>query len=522
MQRHTAQASAKGKNMPNAETVVVFVHGWSVTNTRTYGGLPQRLRDEAKAKSLDIRIKHIFLGRYISFHDEVQLSDVSRAFRAAVADQIAPLLKKGRRFVCITHSTGGPVVRDWWHRYYDRVKGSGTCPMSHLIMLAPANFGSALAQLGTERIGRLKSWLGGIEPGRGILNWLELGSSEAWELNKAWIEGGDRKIGVSGLFPFVLTGQSIDRALYDNLNPYTGESGSDGVVRVAAANLNSQLVKLVQEAPRVVPGKKPTLEAPLLKAGRMTSAPETPLRVISRASHTGSDRGIMRSVRSRVGHKKGADAVAAILQCVAVKSKTDYRKLLAVQKVETAGIQEDERLETESNFLPAKSHFIHDRCSMVIFRVVDDHGYPVRDFDLLLTAGSDSDPNGLPRGFFIDRQLNRRNKNTITYFFNFDIMNGAPEVRSGGKVIRPATRGAECLGFRISPRPSRGFVHYLDCEIKASKTLLKQVLKPNCTTMIDIVLQRVVRKNVFRMARMQGDSTAGNFKKTRPGSDIAD
>jgi len=38
----------------------------------------------------------------------------------------------------------------------------------------------------------------------------------------------------------------IDRKLYDHLNSYTGEKGSDGVVRAAAANLNFGLVELKQ------------------------------------------------------------------------------------------------------------------------------------------------------------------------------------------------------------------------------------------------------------------------------------
>ena len=44
----------------------------------------------------------------------------------------------------------------------------------------------------------------------------------------------------------MLTGQSIDRHFYDNLNSYTGEAGSDGVVRVAAANLNFGMLRIEQ------------------------------------------------------------------------------------------------------------------------------------------------------------------------------------------------------------------------------------------------------------------------------------
>jgi len=107
------------------KTIVVFVHGWSVTNTDTYGGLPLRLRTEAETRGIDILIKEIYLGRYISFHDEVRVSDISRAFLAAL-DELSDVLKDGSRFVCITHSTGGPVIRDWWQRYYMMAAKSGT------------------------------------------------------------------------------------------------------------------------------------------------------------------------------------------------------------------------------------------------------------------------------------------------------------------------------------------------------------------------------------------------------------
>ena len=506
--------------MAKRSMIVVFVHGWSVTNTNTYGGLPARLRNEAVARKLDVQVKHVFLGRYISFHDEVRLPDVSRAFRTAVADELQALLTGGKRFVCITHSTGGPVIRDWWHRYYDGVKGSGACPMSHLIMLAPANYGSALAQLGKGRISRLKSWFGGVEPGQGVLDWLELGSSEAWDLNSAWIDNGDNRIAANGLFPFVLTGQTIDRKFYDNLNSYTGESGSDGVVRVAAANLHGRLIELEQQEPRKKPGNKSTLEAPQLKVARVATGPETVLRIIRGASHSGSRKGIMRSVNIKASHAKGRDVVGAIFDCLAVSNRAEYRQLAETHVQEAAAIQADEMLETEDRLLLSDTHFVHDRCSMVIFRVRDDHNYPVTDFDLLLTGGKDNDPNKLPKGFFMDRQRNRVSSNTVTYFFNYDIMAGAPEVKKGDEVIRAATQGAEALGIKILPRPSNGFVHYLNCEIQASKDLLNEVLRPNCTTMIDIQLRRVVRKNVFRMTRMTGDATTGSFKKTRPGDDF--
>jgi hypothetical protein len=116
-------------------------------------------------------------------------------------DEAGDRIKKGELFACITHSTGGPVVRNWIDLYHR--KDLRACPLSHLVMLAPANHGSALAQLGKGRLSRMKFFAGGVEPGERVLDWLELGSEESWELNERWLY---YKCSENGLYPFVLTG----------------------------------------------------------------------------------------------------------------------------------------------------------------------------------------------------------------------------------------------------------------------------------------------------------------------------
>jgi hypothetical protein len=212
--------------------IVVFVHGWSVTSTDTYGGLPAALVKNAPA-NLDLQITHLYLGKYISFADEVKVDDIARGMQHALSAEVLPKLAKGERFACITHSTGGPIVRKWIDLYH---RGKlERCPLGHLVMLAPANHGSALAQLGKGRLARMKFFADGVEPGTGVLDWLELGSDQSWALNCDWLEYDSVP---AGLYPFVLTGQKIDRTMYDNLNAYTDEAGSDGVVRVGGANMN--------------------------------------------------------------------------------------------------------------------------------------------------------------------------------------------------------------------------------------------------------------------------------------------
>ena len=119
--------------------IVVLVHGWSVSSTEAYGALADRLESEsAAAADLDLDVRNIWLSKYVSFDDVVRMDDLSRAFEAAIRRELGTELSSGRRFVCITHSTGGPVIRDWWDRFYARTARSGPCPMSHLIMLAPS------------------------------------------------------------------------------------------------------------------------------------------------------------------------------------------------------------------------------------------------------------------------------------------------------------------------------------------------------------------------------------------------
>lgn len=490
--------------------LVVFVHGWSVTDTATYGGLPERLTAEAGGAGFDITTQEVFLSKYVSFRDDVRVEDIARAFEAAVRNELSDLVAQHGRFVAITHSTGAPVMREWHRRHYVETAASGPCPMSHLIMLAPANFGSALAILGKGRLSRIKGWFKGVEPGTGVLDWLQLGSRESWALNEWWIRSGADHLGGSrGVFPFVLTRQTINRRLYDHANTYTGESGSDGVVRVAAANLNASYVSLVQAVPeKVVDG---TVAARLIRRNPVV-APRTPMRVVAGVSHSGDDKGIMRSVDRRPGGGPGHELVGAILDAVSVQTMPQYRALAGRWDDETARVQEQERLEIEDRLLLLDAFFIHDKYSMMIPRVRDDAGHTVRDFDLIFT-GNEDDPDRLPQGFLVDRQWNADTW-TLSFFFSYNVTVGSPAVTEGGREYRGVVQGVDRLGRIVNPRPGDGFVHCAPGELRAVPSVLESLLKPNETTLVDIELRRIVHREVFELDR---GIDQRSFKDVKPG-----
>src|SRR6185295_15709170 len=141
---------------------------------------------------------------------------------------------------------------------------------------------------------------------------------EAWLLNKEWISGNRMVINDSSVFPFVITGQDIDRSLYDHINSYTGEIGSDGVVRVAAANLNSVYVKLHQSE------YSKNDKTGTLHVEEIFEAPHTAFCILKRKSHSGELMGIMKSVKPDIDDKADQETIAAIFSCIEVKTKSDY------------------------------------------------------------------------------------------------------------------------------------------------------------------------------------------------------
>jgi len=450
--------------------LIVFVHGWSVTSTETYGALPAALVRNGPTK-LDLQVAHIFLGKYVSFADEVRVDDIARGMQHAITAEVLPKLAAGERFACITHSTGGPVVRKWIDLYYreDLTK----CPLGHLLMLAPANHGSALAQLGKGRLARMRFFAEGVEPGTGVLDWLELGSEQSWELNRTWL-GYDCV--AAGLYPFVLTGQRIDRSFYDNLNSYTGEAGSDGVVRVAAANLNYGLIRLVQ-------GDRG------LKLSKDIRSAGVAFGVLPGRSHSGERIGILRSVKA--DDDGTHPTVRWVLRCLEVGSAAAYSRVSKELAELTAQTQGDEREERVRGPFVLERSFRTNRYCMIVMHLLDDRGNELSDYDVVFTAGPAYDPNHLPPGFFVDRQRNSLNPGKLTYYLDYDVMDDW--------FARPELAGR--FGVRIAARPADGFAHYAPAEYRGTFAALRRYFEPNQTLMVEVELRRRVAEGVFRLTQ---------------------
>ncbi len=434
---------------------LVFVHGWSVTDTETYAGLPEALIKLASA-DLNLDIQHLYLGRYISFNDEVTLDDIAFAFESARLREL-----DGETFSVITHSTGGPVIRNWLAHFFNN-QNTAQCPLMHLVMLAPANHGSALAQLGKSRVSRLAAWFNGVEPGQKVLDWLELGSDGQHTLNLHWLQ---QDYIAAGLYPFVLTGEFIDKSLYDYVNSYTAEKGSDGVVRVAAANMNLMYLELHQQESLCNSFNGECVSQLVAQGGIQTAMP-CAFEIIPRASHSQSKMGIMNSVTKSNAAKK--PVVSSILQCLSVSSPSEYQ-------------QASKSMAERSDKAKRKNRY-----SMLVVRVTDDQGNRVTDFDLFLLSGMAFHPGQLPAGFMLDKQKNSVNSNCITLYLDTDKLHKIAD----GK-----------LGFKISARPDSGFSYYQAAEYHCEDVTVRELVQADQTLMLDIVLKRFIHQDTFSFVK---------------------
>jgi len=147
------------------------------------------------------------------------------------------------------------------------------------------------------------------------------------------------------------------------------------------------------------------------------------------------------------------------------------------------------------------------RFVMFIFRISDDAGRTIGDYDLIL-LGDGYEPDQLPKGFFMDRQKNPDSQ-ALVYYLDYD-----------------ALAKTEHLGIRVDARPCYGpldddpvnFAGYMRAEFHLDKAAFKKWVRPNETVYVDIVLTRFVDTEAMRLDPI--DEGRGSFKKTKPAGKI--
>jgi len=213
---------------------ILVLHGWS--------GVSEHMKSVSDfLKKSKFEVIDIWLADYISMNDEVTIKDLGQAMGIALKRN--KISEDPHSFDVIVHSTGGLVIRQYLLHYF--FGSPQDCPVRHLVMLAPANFGSPLAHLGKSMIGRLRSgwnWEHLFQTGTRILDALELASPISWQLAEQDLFNPNNKIlAPQNLFTSVFVGTDT----YSGIAASFHENGSDGTVRVSTANLNARYLKII-------------------------------------------------------------------------------------------------------------------------------------------------------------------------------------------------------------------------------------------------------------------------------------
>lgn len=214
---------------------ILIIHGWSDCS-----GSFADMKNYLISQNIG-QVDTIFYADYESREDNITYEDVIEGLNNELIRQKL-IYNNGTSdydLKIIVHSTGGLVVRHWLWRYYGKTGNMTTCPVTNLVMMAPANFGSPLAQMGKSFLGGLVKgrWKVGdmLETGKIILDGLELGSPYQW-----WLAHNDL-LSINKYFmpEYIRTTVLVGDTDYRGIRGWLNKPGTDGTVVIAGTNLNS-------------------------------------------------------------------------------------------------------------------------------------------------------------------------------------------------------------------------------------------------------------------------------------------
>ena len=332
---------------------ILLVHGWSA-DYRSF--LPM----QGWLTSQGFDPQTVYFGQYDSMEDHVTFDDMAVGMHARIQEladngqiSLAPF-----SLDAVVHSTGGPAIRHWLNYYLRNIcKGDfSKCPLKRLIMLAPANFGSRLAQQGESALAKI--FMGGLshgfETGKHVLEGLELGSPTLWKIAGQDLFSGTKFYPVDpdkGPFVFVFSGTDTFGKLKGLVASGANEDGSDGTVRASAASLNSILIQ------------SEFITNPARSTTSVTIQRNAPIafRLVKGRNHA--------TIVSE-GGEVDSEVAVLIQRCLQVNDGKGYEALRTAFDAETKQIHEAEA-----------GNGVH-AFQQVIFRVKDQMGNAVLDYRL--------------------------------------------------------------------------------------------------------------------------------------------
>ncbi|MDQ8181177.1 hypothetical protein [Pelagicoccus sp. SDUM812005] len=477
---------------------IVLIHGYSsegADNTAQdiYGTLPATLRKEFGAETLDIN-----LSRWISLSDGVSLDDISFAMDRALAAH-ADTLADG--FHVIIHSTGALVVRNWIKRFSPK-----PCPIQNLVHLAGANFGSGLAHIGRGQLARWARFFQGTGRGVKVLDELEFGASKTIDLHSHFTETGNDMYQDYQVQEFCIIGSQTLPAMRHIPVRYVKEDSSDNTVRTSAGNLNYNLLRVA-----------PTSDAFSLSVDQLQELIEkrqeneildtsdiyqfdlsdvaserqaVPFSIAFETAHFGDKIGIV------TGSENRDEIVPLVKRAIATPySQTNYSAaVLAFEAARQKTFQRAAKL--RSSALEWNKQCQYEGHAQLIFRLRDQFGAPVEDFDITIKSTPLNTSRNKLESMIEDKHLNKKTKGIITFYLRTQQFN------KRSKKWTELLDNVTTVHLEITAHEDQSDdIAFAPLSIKLTPTKIQALIQSFRTTIVDVTLLRLPSTKVFALSK---------------------
>ena len=441
-----------------AKNPVILVHGYS-----DEGASFQRWKDILRQNGYDAKIIS-----YVTLTNEVTIKDIAEGFDRAL--RVEGGLNGNEPFDAIVHSTGMLVIRAWLTIYDARRRR-----LNRLIGLAPASFGSPLADVGRSFLGSIfkgnkETGPDFMEAGDEVLDALELGSGFTWDLaHRDLLVSQDHPDGFYGPnsdtpYVFIFCGTEP----YSGLRGFVNKPGTDGTVRWAGCSLRTR--KVVVDLTRDPARSKSERRLTVLR-GANIDIPMIPARGLNHATILSEPTGELQKM---------------VLDALSISDQGEFTAWHDAQNK----IKED-----------GYSHLSGKSGSWTQFVVhgVDERGDPVRDFHLQVYI--DGLDGSQQTEFEMDMHPYARDKSYRCYHVDLNkLLQAAPaDLKDRLRIRVMASSGSKLVGYHgHGSERTDSDMRVINEEGKwdAQLTLaefgeeLQHLFRPFMTTLVELKLNR--------------------------------
>jgi pimeloyl-ACP methyl ester carboxylesterase len=490
---------------------IVLIHGYSSESptpdptsiANIYGDLPRRLRESYDVVEVD-------LSRYVSLNDSVSIADIARALNRALTEQHADLLQSG--FHVVIHSTGALVIRTWIRLFSLRPS-----PVRNLVYLAGANLGSGWASIGQGQVARWGRFVfeRGAQRGVKVLQSLELGSSPTIDLHLSFTEPESRMLEDYKVQEFIIIGTQADPGWFAFPIRYAHEDGSDGVVRVAAANLNfnhfviepnetaaslpwTAIRTAVQAA--AVKAEFPQYYAVKTQSCAGKDRPFVPCGIPYRCAHSGDQMGIVSGTVTR----EQVERMLKLALETPERTMTAYQRAVTAFDRETAATFEAAKTMQKPGFFNflADPRNQYDPHAQIIFRLRDQDGLPIPIASSDIFFVSEQGAKGtVPIQSIIEHtSVSGIAPNVITFYVRTQKF----DRRAKGWVDQLASVSdfaLEITAIEPAAPTQNPLISYLPLRMPLSGRQLKSLIQSHRTTIIDVILLRLPSPDLYQLIK---------------------